>query len=89
MFFFLFAIVHYNVAREGEDFSGLPNIITFASGDIEGTISCKNITIIDDNVREEMENFTVKLSSNFTGVSVSRSLSVVEISDNDEGIYII
>ena len=35
---------------------------------------------------ENGENFTVKLSADFPGVSVSRGLSVVEIIDNDKGI---
>lgn len=75
-------MLHYT-AIEDEDFSGLPDVITFLSGDMEGAISCKNITIIDDNIREGVENFTIKLSSDFAGVSVSRGLTVVEISDND------
>ena len=78
----------YNVlssAIEDLDYSGLPDFITFVSGDSEGAISCKNITIIDDNIVEGVENFTVKLTSDFSGVSFSRGLSVVEISDNDGG----
>ena len=70
-------------AIEDLDYTGLPDLITFVSGDSEGAMSCKNITIIDDNIVEGVENFTVKLTSDFSGVTVSRGLSVVEISDND------
>lgn len=35
---------------------------------------------------EDEENFTVKLSVDFPGVSISRGLTVVEIIDNDKGI---
>lgn len=64
------------------DYTGLPKVISFTSGQ---SLTCINITIIDDNIVEYKENFTVKLLSNFSGVSVSRIQSVIEISDNDEG----
>ena len=87
LFFFIY-IPHYT-ATEDEDFTGLPDIIVFEAGDFEGAMSCKNITIIDDNIREGVENFTVMLSSDFDGVTVSRGLAVVEISDNDGGIHVV
>ena len=72
-------------ATPDEDFTGLPNIITFTSGQSVGATSCTNITIIDDNEVEGVENFNVKLSSDFPGVTVSRALGMIEISDNDWG----
>ena len=82
-------MLYLYTATEDEDFTGLPDVIVFAAGDFEGAMSCKNITIIDDNIREGVENFTVKLSSDFAGVTISRGLSVVEISDNDGGIHVV
>ena len=82
-------MLYLYTATEDEDFTGLPDVIVFEAGDFEGAMSCKNITIIDDNIREGVENFTVKLSSDFDGVTVSRGLAVVEISDNDGGIHVV
>ena len=72
-----------------KDFTGLPNVITFTSGQSVGETSCTNITIIDDNAVEGVENFNVKLSSDFPGVIVSRALGMIEITDNDGGkVYV-
>ena len=74
-------------ATDSKDFTGLPNVITFLSGDFNGTESCINITIVDDNLAEGVEDFMVKLSSGFPGVVVSRAVSQIEITDNDGGMY--
>ena len=69
----------------GKDYSGLPNVISLVSGQNIGVLSCVNITIIDDDIVEDVEDFTIKLSSDFPGVTVSRALSMIEITDNDKG----
>ena len=73
-------------ATADKDYAGLPNTITFTSGLSIGNVSCTNITIIDDTMVEGVENFNVKLSSNFPGIIVSRGLGMIEITDNDRGI---
>ena len=73
-------------ATAGKDYAGLPNIITFTSEQIIGEVSCTNITVIDDSIVEGVENFNVKLLSDFSGAIVSRSLGTIEITDNDGGI---
>lgn len=73
-------------ATADKDYTGLPNTITFTSEQSIGGVSCTNITIIDDTIVEGVENFNVKLSSNFPGIIVSRSLGMIEITDNDGGI---
>lgn len=66
-----------------KDYFGLPSAFSFASGQ---SISCYNISILDDNEYESKEIIALTLSSpDFTGVIVSRPQSVVEIVDNDEG----
>ena len=62
---------------------GLPQVILFVSGQSLHSPSCTNVTITDDAVLEDTENFTVVLSTDFPGVSISRVWSVVEIIDND------
>ena len=74
------------LAIANKDFTGLPTVIIFLSGELLGAVSCVNITIIDDKLVEEVESFSVKLSSDFPGVTVSQALTEIEISDNDGGI---
>ena len=62
---------------------GLPSVLSFVSEQSLHSFSCVNVTIIDDAVLEEMEIFTVVLSTEFSGVSISRARSLVEIIDND------
>ena len=62
---------------------GLPSVLSFVSEQSLHSFSCVNVTIIDDAVLEEMESFTVVLSTEFSGVSISRARSLVEIIDND------
>ena len=73
-------------ATTDKDYAGLPNTITFTSDQSIGGVSCTNIIIIDDTLVEGVENFNVELSSDFPGVIVSRSLGMIEITDNDEGM---
>ena len=72
----------------GSDYEGLPSVLILFSGQSAGMPSCVEITIIDDDVLEIREAFLITLSTNFPeGVTLSRSRSVVEIIDNEEGKY--
>ena len=62
---------------------GLPTVISFVSGQFLLTLSCVNVTITDDTILEEKENFTIVLSAEFPGVSIARTHCIVEIIDND------
>ena len=73
-------------AINGRDCAGLPKALSFDSGQFLGALFCINITITDNDIVESKESFTVRLSSDFPGVSVSRALIVIEIIDNDKGI---
>ena len=66
-----------------QDYVGLPIILSFVSEQSLHSPSCVNVTIIDDDVLEKTENFTVVLSTEFTGVSISRARNFVEIINND------
>ena len=66
---------------------GLPSVLTLFSGQSVNIPSCVEIHIIDDEALENREEaFLIALSTNFPeGVTLSRSRSVVEIIDNEEG----
>ena len=69
-----------HTATYGRDYDiiGLP-----VSGQSLHSLSCANVSIIDDVILEEVENFTVVLSTGFPGVIISESQSIVQIIDND------
>ena len=72
----------------GSDYGGLPSVLTLFSGQSVNMPSCVEITIIDDETLENREAFSITLSTNFPeGVTLSRSRSVIEIIDNEEGKY--
>ena len=73
------------IATSGIDYTGLPNVLSFFSGQATGDLSCIDVPIVDDSVVEEKENFTIVLYTNFPGITVSRVTSIVEIVDNDQG----
>ena len=51
------------------------------------TRACTNITIEDDNISEDDEDFSVALTEDDPRVEVSRDEATVQISDND-GTYL-
>ena len=75
------------IATNGQDYMGLPTIISFVSRQSLHSPSCVTVAvtvaITDDAILEETENFTVVLSTEFPGVTTSRAQSIVEIVDND------
>ena len=76
--------MHYPATAD-QDYTGLPGVFSFVSGQ---TFSCIRITIIDDSIIETEETLTLTLlpEDSSPGVRVSRGQSTVEITDNDEGI---
>ena len=69
-------------ATIGKDYVGLPSVLYFATGQSAGALSCINISVVDDGIAEQKENFVVELLTNFQGVHISRARSVVEINDS-------
>lgn len=57
--------------------------VTFTGGSPLGTMACLNVTIIDDNVIENDESFTVTLSLISTGESIGQTIVTIV---HDEGI---
>lgn len=72
-------------ATVGNDFAATSGIITFADGETSKTIS---VSIIDDNILESNERFTVTLSNPSNGITTNATATVT-ISDNDAQISII
>ena len=46
-------------------------------------MQCVNITIVDDNITERTEDFSVVLSTNDTQVIIDISFAEIFIADND------
>ena len=74
-------VIH--TATFGLDYTGLPQVLSFVSGQSLHSPSCVNVTVTDDTILEVKENFTVILSTEFPGVRFSTSQSTVEIIDDD------
>ena len=81
---------HGQRKANGSDYSGLPAVLSFPSGQLLNTLSCANITIIDDDTLENTETFSLALSTDFPErVSLTRDRTIVEIIDNEEGEYLL
>ena len=65
-----------------QDYTGLPSIFSFVTGQ---SLSCILIDIIDDKDVESTETISLILQplDSFPGLRISRGLSTVEIIDND------
>ena len=63
-------------------------VLSFTPGHLLNTPVCANITIVDDDILENTEAFSIVLLTEFPeGVFLSRNRSTVEIADNEEGKY--
>ena len=68
-------------AKEGEDFTAATGDITFDKGEREATIS---ISLLDDELAEGTESFTVELTSDAEGIDLGGRTSVeVVVIDNE------
>ena len=68
-------------AIEGSDFLGDDVLLTFTPGNMQ---SCFNITIVDDDLYENPEEFLVNITTNASRVIISPITTAVTIEDNDE-----
>ena len=73
------------LAAPSEDYTSFSEEVLI-SGRSPGSLTCVNITIVDDSVAETLESFTVALSQPSTGVTISSSgvKSRVDIIDTDK-----
>ena len=63
--------------------------MTFPSGSNSSSI-CENVTIINDNVLEGEETFSIELTSMDTAVILGNNRTVITITDNDGiALYIV
>ncbi|WP_286232502.1 Calx-beta domain-containing protein [Thalassotalea sediminis] len=67
-------------ALSGSDYTSKNGTVIFADGEIEKSIT---ISIIDDNVDESNENFSVTISSDNEGVIGTTNTTTITILDND------
>lgn len=68
----------------GSDYVSLVNIpVGFMSGDPVGSTACQNVSIIDDDVIEAEETFTVNASSSDPVIISPTAQAEVSIADND------
>ena len=58
-------------------------VVVFPPGSIDGTINCQNISIINDGVREEIQNITLGLNTTNSQVVLSTSSTRIIVIDND------
>jgi len=70
----------FNQPLDGDDFIG-GSFSRFV--DTSSSMVCINTSIIDDTVVEEVESFTVSVSTTDTAVTISPSSATVIIIDND------
>ncbi|MFQ5629655.1 MAG: Calx-beta domain-containing protein [bacterium] len=67
-------------AQDGQDFSGKSGTLTIPSGLTSGTIS---VNLLDDNIDEDSETFTVNLSSPSANAQITDGKGRGTIQDND------
>ena len=67
-------------AVSGSDFNARNGTITFQPGQTNKTAT---ITLINDNVAENTENFSVNLSNATGGALISKAVGTVSLNDND------
>lgn len=72
-------------AYSNQDYNGISEQLYFVSGQPPGSLSCINITIVDDSAAKGKETFTIVLTQPSLGVKISPSaaMAVVELTDSD------
>ncbi len=68
-------------ATAGSDYTTTTGTITFLAGETTGTIT---VPVLDDNIFEDSEAFTVELGATTGGVTVLDGEGVGSIADNDQ-----
>ena len=73
---------------EGEDFNGASNVLTFPP--VSGSrTDCSAFSIIDDEVKEDDENFTISLNSTDRRISITVDEATVTIFGDDDSTYVV
>jgi|GEM_PF-1571373 len=73
-----------NAATAGADFTNVSGTLSWAAGD--GSSKVITIPVIDDNLAEQTETFTVTLR-NAVGSTIGASTATVSITDNEAGVF--
>ena len=73
--------------QEQNDFVSLSAFISFPSGAPAGTVQCVCVSILDDNILESTETFTLQLISSSPDVVVEDGVAVVSINDTGMDTY--
>lgn len=71
-----------SLALPGNDYLTTSASLEFPVGSATGDIQCVNITIVDDDVSEDTEEFMVVLSTLDSNVKIGDNLTI-KIADND------
>ena len=74
-----------HLGLDGIDFVGLSTVEVFPSGSSDGDTICVNITIIDDNILEGEQIFTLTLSTADKNVILGEAEAVISIIDQFNG----
>ena len=73
-------IILFNITLDDYEDLSPPATLTFSNTQL---VQCVDITIVDDNIAELTEVFSVVLSTNDTQIIVSYSTAEIFITDND------
>ena len=74
-------------AEDGSDYTAVSSPLTFpATASADNVMLCINVSITDDLVFEELENFTVTVTTTNPRVTLGNNATTVTITDN-EGQY--
>ena len=74
--------------NSGDDLNITMRVVIFPPGSVDGTIHCQNISIVNDGVREEIQNVTLGLSTTDLQVMLAPSSAQIIIIDNDSELTI-
>lgn len=76
------------IGEYGSDYNAASSVErTFTPGSKNGATKCINITILEDIVTEEDENFTIILTSSDAHALIQGDITLVKILDNDGTYY--
>ena len=65
------------IAGPAGDFNSVSATVLFSSGATDGALQCVCITILNDNIREDTEEFTLTLSSESRIVTVTAATIMI------------
>ena len=65
-----------------DDYGSVSTMITFTDAN-QGQTVCQTVTIVDDLVCEDTEEFSIELSTADDQVDIDPSMATISITDND------